>query len=158
MGAQPLARHLGDGQRLRHLTHMLHQHQVPQVLEQVDDETAEILPLLGELLEERQGAGGVAIDDEVAEAKERFLLDGAEQLQDRLHADVFLRRGRELVERRNGVAERPSGAARDERQRLVGHLDALAVGDAPQIAHELRQSRAREDERLAAGTHGRQHL
>ena len=40
-----------------------------QVLEQVDDEAAEILSLLRELLEERQRAGSVAVDDEIAETE-----------------------------------------------------------------------------------------
>ena len=71
---------------------------------------------------------------------------------------VLLGRRRELVERRLGVAERASRAARDQRQRRVRRLDPLAVADAPQHAHELLQPRPREDERLAARAHGRQHL
>ena len=128
------------------------------MLEQVDDEAAEILSLLRQLFDERQRAGGVAVDDEVAEPEQRFLLDGAEELQHRLHRDLVLRRRRELVECRNGVAERPARAARDERECLIGNLDSLAVGDAAQQAHELRQPRPREDERLAARAHRRQHL
>ena len=65
---------------------MLDEHQVPQVLEQVGDEPAEVLALLGELLDERERAGRVAVDHEVAEAEERLLLDRAEQLQDGLDA------------------------------------------------------------------------
>ena len=52
--AQPLARLLGDRQRLGHLAHVLDEHQVAQVLEQVGDEPAEILALLRELLDERR--------------------------------------------------------------------------------------------------------
>ena len=65
---------------------MLDEQEVAQVLEQVGDEPAEILALLGELLEERQRAGRVAVDDEVAEPEERLLLDRAEELEHRLHA------------------------------------------------------------------------
>ena len=136
--AQPLARLLGHRQRIGHLAHVLDEHHVAEVLEQVDHQTAEILPLLGELLEGRERARRVSIDDQIAEPEERFLLDRAEQLQHGLHADVVLRRRRELVERRNGVAERAARAARHERERLVRHLDALAVGHAPQKPDELR--------------------
>ena len=84
--AQPLARLVGHRQRIGHLARVLDEHQVPQVLEQVDDEPAEVLALLGELLEEDERAGRVAVDDEVAEPEQHLLLDRAEQLQDVLHA------------------------------------------------------------------------
>ena len=48
-----------------------------EVLQQVGDEPAEILALLRELLDERQRAGCVAVDDEVAETEQRLLFDGA---------------------------------------------------------------------------------
>ena len=66
---------------------------------------AEVLALRRELLDERERAGGVVVDDEVAEAEERLLLDRAEQLQHGLHRDLALGRGGELVERRLGVAD-----------------------------------------------------
>ena len=65
--AQPVARLLGDRQRVGHLAHVLHEQKVSQVLEQVGDEPAEVLSLLGQLLDERERAGGVAVDDEVEE-------------------------------------------------------------------------------------------
>ncbi len=129
--AQPLARLLGHRQRLRHLAGVLDEHQVPQVLEQVEDEPAEVLPLLGELLEEDERTGGVAVDDEVAEAEQHLLLDRAEQLQHVLHRDRAAGRRGELVERRDGVAERPARRARDERERRVRHVHALAVCHPP---------------------------
>ncbi len=144
--AQPLARLVGDGQRVGHVAHVLDEQKVAQVLEQVGDEPAEILALLRELLQERQRAGGVAVDDRVAEAEERVLLDGAEELQHRLDVDLVSGRRRELVERRDGVAERAAAAARDQRERGVGHLDLLGVRDPPEHAHELGQPRPREDE------------
>ena len=118
--AEALSRLLGDRECLRHLAHVLDEHEVTQVLQQVDDEAAEILALLRELLEERERPGRVAVDDEVAEAEERLLLDGTEQLQHRLHADVVLRGRCELIECRDGVAERPARAASDERERRSG--------------------------------------
>ena len=96
------------------------------------DEPAEVLALLGELLEEDERAGRVAVDDEVAEPEEHLLLDRAEQLQHVLHGDRAAGRGRELVERRDRVAERAARRARDERERRVGHVHPLAVGDTPQ--------------------------
>ena len=156
--AQPLARLLGHGQRLGHLAHVLHEQQMAQVLDQLRHEAAEIVALLGELLDERERARGVAVDDEVAEPEERLLLDRAEQLQHRLHRDLALGRGGELVERRRRVAERAARRARDERERLRRRVDALALGDARHHGDEILQARPLEDERLAARAHGRQHL
>ena len=122
---------------------MLDEHQVPQVLEQVDHEPPEILPLLGELLDERERAGGVVVDDQVADPVERLLLDRPEQLQHGLHVDLALGRGGELVEGRDRVAERAARGAGDQRERLVGRLDPLAVGDAAQHACTRSGSRGR---------------
>ena len=108
--------------------------------------------------EERERAGRVPVDDRVAEAEEGVLLDGAEQLQHRLDVDLVPRCGGELVERRDGVAERAASAASDQGERRVGHLDLLGVGDAPQHAYELGQAGPREDEGLAARANRRQHL
>ena len=99
---QALARLVGQRQRVGHLAHVLDEQQVAQVLEQIGDEAAEILALLGELLEERQRTGRVAVDDEVADPEERLLLDRAEQLEHRLHGDLALGRGG-----RAGRASRP---------------------------------------------------
>ena len=140
------------------MAHVLDEQEMAQVLEQVGDEPAEILALLGELLEEDERAGRVAVDDRVAEPEERVLLDGAEQLQHRLDVDRVPGRGGELVERRDGVAERAACAASDQRERCVGRLDLLGVGDPPQHAYELRQPRTGEDEGLAARADGLQHL
>ena len=52
----------------------------------------------------------------------------------------------------------PRARARDERERGVLRLDALAVGDAPEQRDEVGQPRPLEDERLAARAHGREHL
>ena len=70
-----------DAARLRHLAHVLDEHQVAQVLDQVEDEPAEVVALLRELLDEGERAGRVAVDHEVAEPEERLLLDRAEQLR-----------------------------------------------------------------------------
>ena len=137
---------------------MLDEQQVAQVLEQVGDEPAEILSLLRELLDEDERAGRVAVDDHVAEAEQRLLVHGADQLQDSLRVDGVGRRGRELVERRDRVAERAARAPRDQRERRVLRLDPLAVRDPPQQRHELREPRPLEDERLAAGADGRDDL
>ena len=74
-------------------------------------------------------AGGVAVDDEVAEPEQHLVLDRAEQLQNVLHGDRAAGRGGELVERRLGVAVGAAAAARDQCERRVGHVDPLAVGD-----------------------------
>ena len=77
-----------------------------QVLEQVVDDTPEILSLLRELLEEEERAGRVAVDDHVAEPQQRLLVDRADELEDGLRVDRVVRRGGELVERRDRVAKR----------------------------------------------------
>jgi hypothetical protein len=107
------------------------------VLEQVDDEAAEVLALLRQLLDERERSGGIAVDDEVTQAEQGLLLDRAEQLEDVLHADRALRGGGELVERRDRVAEAPARGAGDERQRRIRDVDPLAVCDPAQEPHEL---------------------
>jgi hypothetical protein len=128
------------------------------VLEEVGDEPAEILSLLGKLFEEDEGARRVAVDNRVAEPEQRVLFDGAEQLENRLDVDRVPGRGGELVERRDRVSERAACPARDQRQRGVGHLDLLGVGDPAQHPDELRQPRPGEDEGLAARADRGQHL
>src|SRR5262249_12316157 len=118
------------------------------------DESAEILPLPGELLDLQQDASRVTVDDRITEPEERLLLDRADQLQDRLCRDLARRRRRKLVERRDGVAERAVRAACDQRQRCVLGLDALAVADATEKLDQLGKTWTLEDERLAAGAHG----
>ena len=136
------------------MTHVLDEQEMAQVLEQVGDKAAEILPLLRELLEEDERAGRVAVDDRVAEPEERVLLDGAEKLEHGLDVDRVPGRGGELVECGDGIAERAARTTRDQCQRCVGRLDLLGIGDPPQHADELRQSRTGEDERLAARPDG----
>ena len=68
------------------------------------------------------------------------------------------RRGRELVECRDRVAERPACPARDQRERRVGGVDALPVADAAEHRDDLLEARPLEDERLAARSHGRDDL
>ena len=147
-----------DAARLGHVAEVLGEHDLPQVLDQVEDEAAEVVSALRELLQVRERSCGVAVDHEVAEAEERLLLDRAEQLEHRLHRDLVPGRGRELVERRDRVAVGAATAARDEREGLVGRVDSLGVGDLAQHLDEILQARPLEDERLAARTHGRQHL
>ncbi len=128
------------------------------MLEQVRDEPGEVLALVGELLDEREEAGRVAVDDEVAEAEERLLLDRAEELQDRLDGHLAVGRRRELVERRDRVAEAPARAPGDERERCVRSLDPLAVGDRAQELRQLGEARPREEEGLTARANRREHL
>ena len=135
--AQELLRLLGHRERVGHMADVLDEQQVAQVLEQVGDEAAEVLALLRELLDEDERAGGVPVDDHVADPEQRVLVHRAEQLEDGLRVDRAVRRGRELVERRDRVAEGPARASRDERERRVRRLDPLAVGDAPQHGDEL---------------------
>ena len=86
--AKPLPRLLRHGQRVGHLAHVLDEQHVPQVLEEVGHEPAEVLALLGELLEKGERPRRVAVDDEVTDPEERLLLDRAEQLEHRLDADL----------------------------------------------------------------------
>ena len=67
---------------------MLHEQQVAQVLDQVAHEPAEIVPLLGELFDERERTRRVTVDDEIAETEEGFLLDRAEELGGILDGDT----------------------------------------------------------------------
>ena len=49
---QPLARLLARRGRLGHVAEVLREHQLPQVLDQVEDEAAEVVPALGQLLDD----------------------------------------------------------------------------------------------------------
>ena len=89
---EPLARLVRHRERVRHLAHVLHQHEVAQMLEQVDDQPAQVLSLLRQLLDERERPGRVAVDDQVAEAEQRLLFDRSQQLQDGLNGDLVLGR------------------------------------------------------------------
>ena len=140
--AQPLARVLGDGQRLRDVTDVLHEQELPQMLDQVDDEPADVLALLGELLDLHERAGGVAVDDRVAEAEERVLLDAADELQHVLNGDRAAGGRGELIERRDGVAERAVRTAGDQCESRVRRVDLLAVADATKDGDELLQAAA----------------
>ena len=115
------------GQRIGHLAHVLDEENVAEVLEKVDHEPAQILPLLRELLEELQSPGGIPVDDEVAEAEEGLFLDRSEQMKHLLDGDRAVRSGGELIERRDRVAEAASRTAGDQRQRRLGRLDPLAL-------------------------------
>ena len=72
------ARLVRQRERVRNLVHVLHEQQCSEVLEQIEDEPTEVLTLRGELLDNGERARGVPVDDEVAEAKERLLLDGSQ--------------------------------------------------------------------------------
>ena len=156
--AQAIARLGGHGQRVRHLAHVLDEQQVAQVLEQVVDEPGEILALVGELLDEGKQARRVAVDDQVAEAEERLLVHRPEQLEDGLDGDLAVGRGRELVERRDRVAEASARAAGDQRERGVRGLDLLPVRNQAQELRQLGQPWPREEEGLAARPHRAEHL
>ena len=106
------------------MAEVLHEQEVAQVLEHVGDEPAEVLPLLGELLDEHERSRRVAVDDRVAQAVQRLLLDAADELEHVLDRDLALGGRGELIQRRDGVAERPARPARDQRQRRVRRLDA----------------------------------
>ena len=128
------------------------------MLEQVVDQPSQVLALVGELFDEREQAGRVLVDDQVAEPEERLLVDCAEQLQHGLDGHLAVRCRGELVERRDRVAEAPARAPRDQREGGVGRLDLLAVGDLAEQLRELGQPRAGEEEGLAARAHGPEHL
>jgi hypothetical protein len=134
---------------------MLGQHQLPQVLDQVDDEAAEIVAALRQLLDVRQCPRCVPVDHEVAEAEERLLLDRSEQLEYGLNRDLVSGRGGELVERRDRVAVRAAPAPCDEGERLVGRVDPLGVRDLAQHLDEILQARPLEHEGLTPRAHGR---
>ena len=156
--AQPIARLLGERQRVGHVAHVLHQQQLAEMLEELPRQLSEILTPLGDLLDQDERARDVAIDDRVAEPEQRVLLDRRAELEDVLDGDLPLRRGGQLVERRDRVAERSAGAARDEREGRVGCVDAFALADVAQDGDDLLQPGPLEDERLAARADRLDHL
>ena len=133
---------------------VLHEQQLAEVVDQVDDETADVLSLLGELLDLDEGAGRIAIDDRVAEPEERVLLDPADELEHVLDRDRVPGCGGELIERRDGVSEGAVRAARDECECSVRRVDALAFADAAEHGDELLQPGPLEHECLATRADG----
>src|SRR5688572_10807811 len=111
---------------------------MPKMLEQLQNEAPDVLSLLGQLLDVRERAGGVAVDDEVAEPEERLLVDGPQQLEHGLDGDLAAGRAGELVERRHRVAEAALGGAGDESERGIGDVEPLPVRDTPEQRDELR--------------------
>ena len=59
-----------------------------EMVEQIGDQPAEILPLRRELLDLDEHAGRVPVDDRVAEPEERLLLDRTDELEDVLCGDL----------------------------------------------------------------------
>src|ERR671936_2896374 len=114
------------------------------MLEEIRHEPREILSLLRELLDEVQEPGGIAVDDQVAGPEERFLLDGAEELEHGLDGDLSVRRGGQLVERGESRTKAPPGASRDQGERRVRRVDLLPVRDLAQQPSQLGQAGARE--------------
>ena len=155
---QAVARVVGQRQRVGHVADVLDEKHMAEMLDEIRDQPAEILTLVGELLDREQRAGGVAVDDGVAEAEERRLLDRADELHHVLDGDLLAGRRAQLVEHRDPVAEGSAGTAGDHRERGVGRVDLLAVADASQRGDQLAQPRALEHERLAARAHREQHL
>ena len=93
------------------------------MLEQLQNEAPDILSLLGQLLDMCERAGGVAVDDEIAEPEERLLVHGPQQLEHGLDGDLAAGRGGELVERRHRVAEAAPAARPTSGERGIGDVE-----------------------------------
>ena len=110
------------GQRVGHLAEVVDEHQVPQVLEQVGDDAAEVLPLLGELLDERSSAPAVSRSTIRSQSRKSASSSTAPSVwRTSCTVIVPLGGGGELVERRLGVAVGAACArARSARARRRG--------------------------------------
>ena len=128
------------------------------MLEQVGDEPARSCPWSASSSTNRRRPAGVAVHDQVADAEERLLLDGAEQLEDALDRD------------RPSVAAASWSSVDTASRKLPRALRATSASAAsgasifsasatvPQELRQLGQPRPREHERLAARADGREHL
>src|SRR5919198_3064110 len=115
-----------------------------QMLEQVGHEPGEVLALLGQLFDEVEESSSVAVDDQVADAEEGLLLDGPQELENGLDADLSLGRRGELVECRNGVAKASARASRNQREGGVGSVDLLTVRNSAKKLRQIGQPRPGE--------------
>ena len=61
---------------------VLHEQQLPEVLQELLRELAEVLAAFRWLFDQHERAGDVAVDDRVAEAEQEILLDGGAELED----------------------------------------------------------------------------
>ena len=112
---------------------MLHEHQLPQVLDQVDDEPAEIVSPLRELLE---NVSAPAVSRSMTRSQRRKSASSSTVPSSSSTAcTVTLFPVAEASWSSVDTASRyaPRRAARDERERLVGRVDPLGVGDLAQL-------------------------
>ena len=136
----------------------LEDEQVAQMLEQVTEELAQILPVLRQLVEFPEHGRDVALEQAVRQRQQLPLRREAEHREHiRLH-DLLPAKTDELVERRLRVAHAAVRAARDglERRFLDGHV--LLARDQAQVIHHQFDRDAAQVEALAAGENRRQHL
>ena len=143
--AQPLARLLGHRQRLGHLAHVLDEQQVPEMLEQVGDEAAEILALLGELLDEDERARRCRGRRSRSQSRKSASSSTAPSSWSTawtrdLAARSPPRAGRASTRRRGSEPRAPRAISA---RAASGASIALAVGDPAQHLDELRQARPR---------------
>ena len=156
--AQPLARLLGDRQRVGHLAHVLDEQQVAEVLEQVGDEPAEILALLGELLDEDERAGGVAVDDVSQRRKSASSSTAPSSWSTDCTVICCSVAAASWSSVDTASRNEPRAPRAISASAASGASIALAVADAPQHGARARAARPLEDERLAARADGGQHL
>ncbi len=92
-------------------------------------ELGEVGALLGELGDPAEEPGDVASCDQSGDLEERRRVHLAEKPLDVCDADLAAGERRDLLERGDRVAHSAGGVARDERERGVRDLEALAIAD-----------------------------
>ena len=164
---QPLVLLGRDVQLGRDVTEHLHDHQRPGVGLEVAEEAPDVPPRLGQPRRRRAARERASPADTASTAPKIRSASAAPSTartsSSTICAPLYDSSCSSVPER---VAERARGRPGDQRDRLVGDLDRLAVGHAAQHRGDLRDRRAAEVEAVAAvhdrredlvGLRGRQH-
>ena len=132
--------------------------QVANVASELANELGEVGALLGEARDPAEAAGDVAAATSPAISKS--CAESTSPSNPSTSASVTVAAGErsELLEGGDRVAHSARRVARDERQRGVGDVEALAVGDDAQAAGDVVDADAAEVEALAARLDGLGHL
>ena len=121
-------------------------------------ELHQIVAFVHEGFDEGKDLPVAVVQDDVEEFEVALFLDQAEHFPHRPGFDFSAGERQHLVEQRQGIAHPSVGLARDDAQRLVGGVDALALDHLLQPGGDVRYPDTPEIEPLAAGEDRRRRL
>ncbi len=148
--AQALRVRDGERDRVGHVVERAHDHEGPQMGQQVAAELRDVAPGGAQALAGLQDGSRVARGDRVGGGKNQLGVGNTEHSEHVVGGDLLAAVGDELVERAERVAEAAGRAAGDGRDGAVVRRDPLGVGNAPDHRGDLLEAGALEVEALTA--------